>query len=228
MTILGFIARRVTKDIIQFGRGGSGSYSCMGQCIQELYAPAGDDGVEYLFSLGQLNRLGIPGSENNKYHLLFSHERRYEPHYMGFSENDMFHDYYVDGIGYFYDFDKQWYYVYQDSFRIKIPLWYIEKHLDEKGNEYDFLKEIKLIIYKKIFIDYPLEDEDFRVLIEDKGNEIYKEFLEEGYMYSTVSRKYRRFLDYFDQWVLIRPIDDNKADIIVKKKEDKHIETIDW
>ena len=73
-----------------------------------------------------------------------------------------------------------------------------------------------------------MEDEDFRVLIEDKGNEIYKEFLEEGYMYSTVSRKYRRFLDYFDQWVLIRPIDDNKADIIVKKKEDKHIETIDW
>ena len=228
MTTLGFIARRVTKDIIQFGRGGSGRYSCMGHYIHELYAPAGDSGVEYLFSLGQLNRLGLPGSENNKYHLLLSHERRYEPHYMGFSENDMFYDYYVDGIGYFYDFDKQWYYVYQDTFRTKIPLWYIEKNLDENGDEDDFLREIKFKIYKKIFIDYPLEDEEFKVLIEDKGDEIYKEFLEEDYMHSSVYYKYRRLFDYFDKWVLIKPVDDHNADIVVKKKGDKHIETIDW
>ena len=136
--------------------------------------------------------------------------------------------------GYFYDIDHRWYYVIPGPFRIKMPLELIKNRLDEDDYEFDFRDEVEAKVSSFILQDYQKYDSAFADFLKNKGYDaktVLEEISEDGL--PSPYKLFERYLyiyKYFDDWVLIKTNADNTeiAEIIVKKRSKKHVETCNW
>lgn len=237
------IARRMGNGQVQYGwSGNGGTFPFTG--LRLLYWYDDPEMVEYLFGLGQLRHLYEPHSEETDHWM-----RTYptgEPHWLGSSEREIFSQIAFIDVGYFYDLDNRWYYVSPGPFRIKIPLELVYNSVDPESQsgfpEGELLADIDRRVIQKIMERYE-EDEAFRSYLKDKDydREAFQAAMEtvlrkEGqYGFSTgcmqrLWEEHRNVFGFFDDWVVICPNEDNTEirDILMRKKEDKHLETIHW
>ena len=197
------IARRVSPNVIQFGNVINDGYlEYVGFVLQMYYDTP--EKVEKLFSLGQLETLGAPGTEENSAIM----DRKtgtfctrvwldYCPHEICRSENGinpkvMFTDYY-----YFFDSDNIWYYVKPGLGMQKIPL-----------------------VYALARMNY------FRDNPESRPDILGKDSVDLCVRYE----KNKSRIHYFDRWSVF---DISKSSlppvkVYLKKASEKHDETILW
>ena len=239
------IARRLESGTrVQYGSGGiGGCFREAGVKIMEWYDKP--EMVEYLFDLGQLKYLGIPGRESCSAKRLddwyYKHEMTEIPHWLGRSEEEIFSRGYFSEYAYFYDLDNRWYFVINSLFCIKIPLAYMYKHMEEIEDDFREERKIKTKIAEHLLGEYYEADKEFHVFFEKtypRGIEsLKKAFSEESYYRSPPfwgDKEFRKTCEYFDHWVVIKTNDDDTAirEIIIKKKQnntsEKRIETIYW
>lgn len=232
------IARRLEcGKHLQYGWSGNGGYHKMvGSRLLEWYNEPAN--VEYLFSLGQLSVLGKPGSEKGGVPIFFTTETIGKPHWLGTSECDIFSKIHFIDYGYFYDLDNIWYYVIPKPFRIKIPLLYIEQHLDQNGFEFKEREKIDSMVIEYILFDYYSSDTNLQKLINKKYPEGIDEIRSKVYFNdnktfssSVFFGNYRDIFEYFDNWVVVKTSKDMKeitGFLIKKKQTKKRIETINW
>lgn len=226
------IARRLKDGTVQYGWSGNGGYfGNTGIRLLAWYNEKKEEIIENLFSLGQLSRIGEPGSENGGESWMATHGITGKPHYIGKSEREIFSKILFIDYGYFYDIDQQWYYVKPGPFRIKIPLELILKNLDNRGYEFEFLKEVQEKLVQYMFQEYALKDDIFKEFLESKNiDKIYEELINDEYPIYTLWEKYRDIANYFDDWVLVKADSMNKnvETFVIQKKSDVHVETINW
>lgn len=70
---------------------------------------------------------------------------------LGTTEREIFSRIAFIDYGYFYDSDKNWYYIMPGSFRIKTPLLLIKNHLNNDNYEFPYLKVIQRNLITYIF-----------------------------------------------------------------------------
>ncbi len=227
------IARRLTDGHVQYGWSGNGGYyRIVGARLLEWYAD--EEGVDYLFSLGQTRWIGKRGSEKGGYGYFDTHCLTNEGFWMGKTEREIFSRICFIDYGYFYDTDGKWYYIVPGPFRIKMPLELVDENLDESGYEMDFLNRIENNLAKYILEQYIQKDSSFANLIKNNGltpETILQNICSKGRraMYLFYD-EYPQLFSYFDDWILIKATDDNRfvEQIIMRPKTEKHIETIEW
>ena len=177
------IARRLKDGHVQHGWSGNGGYFCMvGARLLKWYTEP--EKVEYLFDLGQTKLIGAPGSENGGYSFMKTHACIGSPYYLGTCEDDIFSKIAFIDYAYFYDVDNKWYYISPYGFNIKMPLELIANNLDDRGDEFEFLKQIDRDILTHIFQDYVRKDEKFKLYVESKGyelNQVYESCKDKDY-----------------------------------------------
>ncbi len=236
---ISIIARRLEGGArVQYGWSGNGGcYKVVGARLLSWYDDI--ESVEYLFGLGQMEFIGKPKSEYGGEAMIYTNEPTGTPHWLGNTEREIFSRIAFIDYGYFYDLDKTWYYIIPGPLRIKVPLLYIDNHLDERNYEFDERNRIEKLVAEYILEDYYSSDMDFQshvmenypqgieeirknVLNEDIGNPCY-------YLWD----KYKAVLEYFDDWVVVKSSNMiDISDIIVHKKQDEEsedrVETIDW
>ena len=225
------IARRHENGMVEYGWSGNGGYfNNTGARLLEWYNDKNEEIIDNLFSLGQLKFIGKPGSEYGGYTLFYSHKRTGEPHWLGKTEREIFSKIAFIDYGYFYDLDKQWYYIIPGPFRIKIPLELIENNLDENGYEFTFREEIEKLVMDEILLKYPLKHDEFKKLLNNQEKEIYSELINDKFPIENLWDKYPWIFRYFDDWVLIVANNENTTiqSIEMRKKTDIHIETNKW
>ena len=227
------IARRLINGHVQYGWSGNGGYfKNVGNRLLWWYQSPKD--VEYLFSLGETALIGQIGSENGGYRWFDTHSPTGEPFSIGNTEREIFSELAFIDYGYFYDIDHRWYYVIPGPFRIKIPLELIKNRLDEDDYEFDFQGEVEAKVAYFILQDYQKYDSAFADFLKNKGYDaetILGEISEDGLPSSyKLFERYPYVYKYFDDWVLIKTNADNTeiAEIIVKKRSKKHVETCNW
>lgn len=238
---VGVIARRLRGKRVQYGWGGNGAaLDTTGISLLKWYNDP--EMVEYLFGLGQLRSLWYPHSEVEG--SLYKTIPTGDPHWLGVSELEIFSKIVFIDVGFFYDLDKKWYYVKPGPFRIKIPLELMVNCVDGRRSSHEvgkFIDGVEEQLCQKIRDLYD-ESEDFRSYLEASGYN-RKKFMEsmdavirmEGADYwlrrpNLLWDHHRKIFDYFDDWVVVVPNEDNTAvqDILMRKKEEKHMETIYW
>lgn len=230
------IARRLEDGKVQYGWGGNGGvFSFLG--AQLLYWYDNMEMVDYLFSLGQLSLLGAPYSEHGG--RTFRNRPTGEPHWVGESEREIFSKIAFVDMGYFYDLDNTWYYVIPGPFRIKIPLQLMGNCVGPKEDrsywEDDFRREVDRRLVDTIRARYDTDD-DFRAYLSahdcDRARfmEIMEEVLAQDSGTHFLWRKHRFIFDYFDDWAVVVPNENNDGirAILLKKKGDHHEETLNW
>lgn len=226
---ISIIARRLSDKYVQYGwSGNSGYFRMVGMRLLAWYDGENEELIDYLFSLGQLSLLGKPKSEQGGYGYFFTNQLTQEPHDVGTSENEIFSKIMFIDHAYFLDSDKVWYYIVPGPINIKIPLTEIYKNLNADDYEFEFTNKLEEAVVRKILIDYPLIDEEFNRLLGGKGEDILNELLKERRAVYRFYDRYESLCTYFDNWTVVKIDDNNEMDIIVKKKTDKHIETINW
>lgn len=223
------IARRLGDGHVQYGWSGNGGYyRKTGRRLKNWYQNPED--VEYLFGLGQTSLIGKKGSEEGGYSWFASHDLTGKSFWIGSTENDIYSKIMFIDYVYFYDLDHRWYYVIPGLFSIKMPIEFIENHLDKDGYEFDYRELIEDKVVQYILTDFGEKDEDFKAYLEKEGfspeemmenirknNRELKELLYDS--------RHEKVFDYFEDWVLIKTDDANEeiTDIVVKKKEEKHV-----
>lgn len=229
------IARRLeTGKYVQYGWGGNGgNFSLIGARL--LYWYDDPDKVEYLFSLGQMKLIGKPGSENGGESFLNTHIPACEPHYLGKSEREIFSKIAFVDIGYFYDLDNRWYYIIPGPFRIKIPLAYIENHLNAQNQETEECIHIEHMVMNYILGTYYEADLNYQNLVNSKFSDgiegIRKELMASTFPINDFWENYSSLFTYFDDWVVIETTEDMKniSGILMKPKwSSNRQETIEW
>ena len=228
------IARRRSDGMVEFGWGGNGGYfGTVGLRLLKWYNDP--EMVNYLFGMGEMRFIYKPYSENGDGWL--KNTPAGSPHEISETEKAIFSTIAFVDYGYFYDSDGVWYYIVPGPFRIKIPLFhicaYMIKH-DEADYEFDYLREIEKNPLKYIFTDYLAEDPDFRKHLKKLGindvSQLCKELSNEGSpIYAFRENNYNIF-EYFDDWVKVMTTDDfcEMTGFILKRRAEKHIETIYW
>lgn len=227
------IARRLSTNYVQYGWSGNGGYfSNVGARLLQWY----DDPslVDYLFGLGQLKMLGKPGSEKGGESWFDTHMPTGEQHWEDSSERSIFSKIaYVD-YGYFYDSDNIWYYVGSGPFRIKIPLWYIAKHLDKSGDEFEERSRVTKKVLEYFLMKFVPADTELKEIAdsyEKPYDEIIKQVIEADYPDYVFFDHFNRLYAAMDDWVVVKTDEKNEniTGIIMKKKQgENRIETIDW
>ena len=228
------IARRLSPNYVQYGWSGNGGYfRIVGARLLEWY----DDPslMDYLFGLGQLELIGMPGSENGGQLMLLSHHPTGEQHWVDPSERWIFSKIVFIDYGYFYDSDNTWYYVVPGPFRIKIPLRYIATHLDEKGYEFEGVDYVRKQAMTYFLKEYIPSDKELKMIAdsyERPYDEIVKQVLESEYPDHEIVEHYSRLHKAMDDWIVVKTDEEyeNITRIIMKKDqgEDNRIETIEW
>lgn len=136
--------------------------------------------------------------------------------------------------GYFYDLDSRWYYIIPGPFRIKMSLELIEQHVNEDGYEFEYIRKVEDQILRYILIEYADENSDFRNFLERERycrENVIQSIEDKGILSVMKLYKYhKKIFEYFEDWILIKTNDMNTeiSDIVVRKKEDKHVETYQW
>lgn len=230
---ISIIARRLADGHVQHGWSGNGGYyAFVGERLLQWYSEPED--VEYLFGLGQTSCIGRKGSENGGYSIFETHELTGQPFWLADTERSIFTKICWIDYGYFYDLDNKWYYVVPGPFRIKIPLELVRKNLNKQGYEFEYRRKIEDNILRYIFNEYKSTHSKFDEFIKRGGYDLEKVYKDIEYngglsMYKLFD-KYHNIFDYFDDWVLIKADDkcENISEIIVRKEEEKHIETCEW
>ena len=227
------IARRLTDGHVQYGWGGNGGYFAnTGLRLLLWYSDPG--AVEYLFGLGQTRLIGKQGSEKGGFSLFETHDLTGEAFWLGTTEREIFSKIAFVDYGYFYDLDHKWYYIIPGPFRIKIPMELIEQHLDGEYHEFDYLREIHTRIVRFILEEYGVSDPEFMKNMEDLGYDpkAVWDTVSKGHEPATyiLYDKYKEIYKYFDDWIFVRANDDYTeiAEIIMQKKRDTHIETVEY
>ncbi len=229
---ISIIARRLENGDVQYGWSGNGGYfEWVGKRLLSWYQNPED--VEYLFGLGQTRLIGKKGSEHGGCHWLETHDLTGERFWLSNTERSIFSKIAFIDYGYFYDLDHKWYYVVPGPFRIKIPLEMIAYNLNEEGYEFDFLQEIEDKALRSLFSNYNEMNSEFVEYMEETC--CIKEIEENICIGGRLSvrefyRKYKQMYDYFDDWILVKANADSTeiVDIVIRKKEEKHIETCEW
>ena len=227
------IARRLSDKYVQYGWSGNGGYyRSVGARLLEWYQDPSD--IEYLFSLGQTAMIGQIGSEHGGFHRFETHGLTGEAFWVGTTEREIFSRIAFVDYGYFYDSDYKWYYIHPGPFRIKIPLELISNNLDCEGYEFNYLQQIQVEIVKSMFRSYRAFDVDFNDFLECNeydADTIVETITREGtHALYHLYEQYRKIYEYFDDWIVIKS-DNTYTDIekiILRKKENKHMETIQW
>ena len=118
-----------------------------------------------------------------------------------------------------------------------MPLELIGNHLDENSYEFDFIgTDVETLVIQKIHeiyqTDKTLQDRlnaegidgaQFEAAIEDC-------LAQESHPVYRLYEKHQRIFKQFDDWALIKANGDNTdiTDVIMKLREEQHIETINW
>ena len=229
---ISIITRRLTPELVQYGWSGNGGYySSVGAMLSEEYNTP--KRVDYLFGLGQLSHLFLPYSEKTTHCLRTSPTGK--PHWVDDTERRIFSRIVFIDYGYFYDCDSKWYYVIPGPFRIKMPLELVGNHLDEQGYEFGFRSSVETVTVQKIS-EFCKSDKTIQQRLNAEGidgtqvDAAIDDCLAHTSPAHHLFDKYRCIFRQFDDWVLVRADEDNReiTDIIMKPKEDKHIETINW
>ena len=226
------IARRLADGHVQHGWCGNGGYfKAVGARLLQWYTES--ELVEYLFGLGQLQFLGVPGSEQGGYSFYDTHSLTGTPHYLGEGENAIFSELAFVDYAYLYDIDKTWYYIAPRMFTMKIPLEFIKNILDENGDEFDYLHGLETRILEYILKEYVNIDEEFNAFIAAKGYNpqvLFDGYKDENYPMYEFARDHEMILDYFDEWIVVKTNEDN-TEVVgfeLRKDDGKHIETCEW
>ncbi len=233
------IARRLEGGKrVQYGwSGNSGYFRVVGSRLLRWYD--NPEKVEYLFGLGQMELIGKPGSENGGEPIVYSNIPDGSPHWLGKSEREIFSQIAFIDYGYFYDLDNTWYYIIPGPFRIKIPLAYIEEHVNERGSEFEELEKIELKVSEFILGEYYSSDDDLKAVVNKEYPEGIEEIREsvlsanEGPC-EKIWKKYKAIYEHLDDWVVVKTTPDliGISDILVRRNQETlgeaRIETIDW
>lgn len=233
---ISIMARRWKNGTVEYGWSGNGGcYSPTGARLLEWY----DDPklVEYLFGLGQTKMIGKPGSEKGGFSWVNTHGLTGQPCWVSMSEQWIFSKIVFIDYGYFYDTDNKWYYVIPGPFRIKVPLNYIDQHLDENDREFEERHRIERMVIEYLLGDYYESDAGLQEYIRDKKypqsmEEIREKISEEEWPIHFFWEHYKGIFDYFDDWVVIQTSEDDSeiTGILLHKHQDdeNRVETIDW
>lgn len=224
------IARRISENSVQYGWSGNGGYYCMtGAMLNTHYQSK--ERVEYLFHLGQLYSVGMPGSEKGGYSLFQTHGITGKPHFMGTSETEIFSEIAFVDYGYFYDLDEKWYYVVPGPFRIKIPLELVANNLNSNDYETDFIQDVSKSIIWYILKGYAAHDEQFHAILDQYDTYMLQSrLLYCDFPIHMLQDEYYPIYNYFDNWVVIQADDEYKniTGIQMHPRSKEHIETIYW
>lgn len=127
---ISIIARRLSAQHIQYGWAGNSGYpGTVGVRLWNYYNTP--EMVEYLFSLGQLQQLCEPDSENSNN--TFRTIPTDRPHWVSTKELDVYKKIaFVDHV-YLYDSDGRWYYIAPLIVHIKIQLNIVLNHTSKGG-----------------------------------------------------------------------------------------------
>lgn len=227
------IARRLEDGHVQYGWSGNGGYFRNVGLRLQLWYEAPED-VEYLFGLGQTKLIGKRGSENGGYRWVESHGLTGEAFWLGNTEREIFSRIAFVDYGYFYDLDHRWYYIIPGPFRIKVPLNLIEGGLDEDYYEFDYLRKLEDQILRYIFTEYMQKNRDFEYYLEQEGcnpETVMTDIEKDGQLNIwKLYDKYQNIWRYFDDWIVIKTNEDDTeiVGIVVRKREDIHVETCNW
>lgn len=173
-------------------------------------------------------------SGNGGYSFFETHMLTNRPFWIGESEREIFSKIAFIDYGYFYDLDDKWYYVVPGPFKIKIPFELIVHALENAEYEFDFCNDVQKKIVEYMFTSYKDSNSDFQCFLKENNLEA-EDILNELICDSSdaiydLFDKYKKVFSYFDDWILIMSDDKNEnvGEIILKKKETMHIETIEW
>lgn len=213
------IARRLKDGTAEFGRSGDGGYfrntgSRLLRCYQEPEA------VDYLFGLGQTMQIGAVGSVHDQKDLENSNPPTGERFLEAVTEQAIFDEFPLVGHVYLYDLDNEWYYVANGSFKIKIPLRFLEGKIESK-----VIDAVSLLICKYMFTEYRDKDNPFSELLDLEDCKLGSISARNPIGY--LRNNYYTVCDYFDKWVAIRCDSDYKSatGILMRKKTKDHEET---
>ena len=226
------IARRLEDERVQYGCGGfCGDFWNAGRKLLGYYD--NPQLVEYLFGLGELNFLGLPGSEKGKQEVALSHVLNGRPHCFADTERRIFDQIPDIGRGYFYDLDNRWYYVVSGPVRIKIPMQLLYNNCEKLEDENIFISEqVEWLLLRHLVEQCYEEDEVFRKLCNDK--EQFEKDLESGpHIFFRLFELYPLVYMYFDDWVVVVSdrSDEKIVDFKLRRREEwngSRLETINW
>ena len=242
------IARRLEDGHVQFGWSGNGGYFwSVGAYLLAYYDTP--EMVEYLFGLGQLSRISRPKSEltDDKYPTAPIGK----PHYLTDSEDKILRQIHFVDYAYFYDTDQRWYYIHPGIFTFKIGLEGIWRYVQRTGRQFEnkYIVRIEGFIIKEIFENWYWNDPEFRRyandsridddtasrIAEDLESILYPdddEEEDEDALFNFIcdfDRNHEKVTAYFDRWVVVEPDEDmGVSKILMRKREDKHLETNQW
>ena len=234
------IARRLTDGSIQYGwSGNGGTLDIRGEILETYYDTP--ELVDYLFSLGQLELIGAPHSEESDF--WYRNRPTGAPHWVVRSENEIFDRIlFIDYIYFYETSENKWYFVYPRLFAVKIPLqWgvdYMESYTLE-GKSTDQWQCLCKISHDSAFRVCELyeEDQQFHLYCQRRGitDQRVRELMDTidglyGNDEDTLFRiKDNKVFDcmcrYFDDWMVYDPVSDKYK---THCKTDHHVETINW
>lgn len=243
---ISMIARRLSDGRVQYGWSGNGGYCrTVGAALLCWYNTP--QKVEYLFGLGQVSLLAWPlDNEYEEAEGLYTKPIG-RPHYWTDSERTIFGKIaFVDYV-YFYDTDQRWYYIYSGLYNIKIPLETVWEYLARTGEyiEGSLFWKLHTQVFAYIAGELYSQDEEFRalasqhmfdpnqilgdtakVLAADNVGEMEYQILEDLYSFFRDSKW---IYNYLDDWVVAVPSKDGGIErLIIQKREEPRIETINW
>lgn len=232
---ISIIARRYHDGRVRYGWSGNGGYmKSVGAVLLEWYRDP--EAVDYLFSLGELQHLGAPHSEENreKWPTILATVLGGSPLEESTTERDIFSRIAFIDYAYLYDVDGRWYYVNPGEIVLKIPLELVARHLSAGGREYGYLNELRLGLYRHIVLTFPVENDSV-----DQGGMSDEELLavidahdgsdKQGTV--ALGRRIAAWLDCHDDWVVVRPRDEDgrEVDFVYRPRMDmERQETCDW
>ena len=216
------IARRLKDGTVEFGRSGDGGYfRNTGARLLKWYQEP--EAVNYLFGLGQTMQIGAVGSVHDQKDLENSNLPTGEKFLKATTEQAIFDELPCVRYVYFYDLDNEWYYVVPDSFKIKIPLRFLENRIESK-----VIGAISLLICNYMFTEYKDKDHLFSELLDWEDCKLGSISARNPIGY--LRNNYYNVFDYFDKWVVIKCDNEckNVTDILMRKKTKEHEETHLW
>ena len=241
------IARRLEDGHVQFGWSGNGGYFwTVGSFLLADYNSP--EMVEYLFGLGQLSRIWHPHSE------LTSDEFRTEPtgqpHYLTNSEEKIFRQIHFVDYAYFYDTDRNWYYIHPNVFLPKIRLEAVWRYMEQTGKRVENRFNCTVLgrIIKEIFENWYWNDQEFQKLAQGCGfgeaaaskmvadlNKCLnpeEDDEEEDALLKLIydlAREHGHSDDQCDSGLVVETDEDMEiSKILMRKREKKHLETNQW
>ena len=234
------IARRMADGRIEYGwSGNGGTLDIRGEILCTYYDTP--ELVDYLFSLGQMELIAAPHSEQSDY--WYRNRPTGAPHWIVQSEDEIFDRILFIDYVYFYEVAEQkWYFIYPRVFACKVPLsWcvdYMESYTTE-GKSTDQCQCLCKISHDAAFRLCELYEKDaqFRLYCTSRGidDQRVRELMDtiDG-LYGNDEDTLFRIKDnmvfsvmcnYFDDWMIFDPASGKYK---THCKTDQHIETINW